>query len=355
MTRTALRGFCFCLLMTAMSGISLAQSFVLDLPDQSQRAEISQKIGITNITINYHRPLVKNRKIWDGLVPYGKVWRAGANENTTISFSDPVMIEGKPLDKGTYGLHMIPNAEEWTIIFSKNSTSWGSFTYDQAEDALRVTVKPRAADMHDALTYDFDQLQPDSAVVELEWEKVAVPFKVSVDVHDVVQASLKKQLRNLSQYTWMSWDDAANYLLTEKIALDDALTYANKSIENEDRYDNEMTKSKVLTALNRKDDAAVAEKKALNLANPLQVHLFARQLQAQKRSEEAFTIFRENAKKHPDQWFVHTGLARMYSAQGKFDDAAKEMKLALAAAPDNQKSYLDGLVRQLEAKQDINQ
>jgi tetratricopeptide (TPR) repeat protein len=355
MTRTALRGFCFCLLMTAMSGISLAQSFVLDLPDQSQRAEISQKIGITNITINYHRPLVKNRKIWDGLVPYGKVWRAGANENTTISFSDPVMIEGKPLDKGTYGLHMIPNAEEWTIIFSKNSTSWGSFTYDQAEDALRVTVKPRTTDMHDALTYDFDQLQPDSAVVELEWEKVAVPFKVSVDVHDVVQASLKKQLRNLSQYTWMSWDDAANYLLTEKIALDDALTYANKSIENEDRYDNEMTKSKVLTALNRKDDAAVAEKKALNLANPLQVHLFARQLQAQKRSEEAFTIFRENAKKHPDQWFVHTGLARMYSAQGKFDDAAKEMKLALAAAPDNQKSYLDGLVRQLEAKQDINQ
>ena len=337
-----------------MSGVSLAQSFVLDLPDQSQRAEISQKIGLTNITINYHRPLVKGRKIWDGLVPYGKVWRAGANENTTISFSDPVMIEGKPLDKGTYGLHMIPTADEWTIIFSKNSTSWGAFTYDQAEDALRVNVKPSAAAMHDALTYDFDQLQPDAAVVELEWEKVAVPFKVSVDVHDVVQASLKKQLRNLSQYTWMSWDDAANYLLTEKIAYDDALTYANKSIENEDRYDNEMTKSKVLAALNRKDDAAVAEKKALELANPLQVHLFARQLQGQKRNEEAFAIFRENAKKHPDQWFVHSGMARMYCAQGKFDDAAKEMKVALTGAPDNQKSYVDGLVRQLEAKQDIN-
>ena len=354
MTRTILRGFCFCLLLAAMSSVSPAQSLVLDLPDQSQRAEISQKIGITNITINYHRPLVKGRKIWDGLVPYGKVWRAGANENTTISFSDPVMIEGKPLDKGTYGLHMIPTADEWTIIFSKNSTSWGAFTYDQAEDALRVNVKPSAAEMHDALTYDFDQLQPDAAVVELEWEKVAVPFKVSVDVHDVVQASLKKQLRNLSQYTWMSWDDAANYLLTEKVAYDDALTYANKSIENEDRYDNEMTKSKVLAALNRKDDAAVAEKKALELANPLQVHLFARQLQGQKRNEEAFAIFRENAKKHPDQWFVHSGMARMYCAQGKFDDAAKEMKVALTGAPDNQKSYVDGLVRQLEAKQDIN-
>src|SRR5260370_3043945 len=209
--------------------------------------------------------------------------------------------------------------------------------------------------MDDEVNYDFDQVQPDSAEVELEWEKVAVPFKVSVDVHDVVQASLKKQLRNLSQYTWMSWDDSANYLLTEKLARDDALTYANKSIENEDRYDNEMTKSKVLRALNRKDDAAVAEKKALDLANPLQVHLYGRQLQGEKRNEEAFAIFRENAKKHPDQWFVHTGLARMYCAQGNFDDATKELKLALTAAPDNQKSYLDGLEKRLEAKQDINQ
>jgi len=358
MHRATLRGFLFCLLMAAVSGImpgvSSAQSFVLDLPLGSQRAEVSQRIGITDVTIDYHRPLVNDRKIWGALVPYGKVWRAGANENTTITFSDPVLIEGKPLDKGTYGLHMIPNADEWTIIFSKNSTSWGSFTYDPAEDALRVTVKPKPADMHNALTYDFDQLQPDSAVVELEWEKIATPFKVSVDVHEVVQASLKKQLRNLAQYTWMSGDDAANYLLAEKIALDNALAYANASIQNEDRFENELTKSKVLAALNRKDEAATAQKKALDLANPLQIHLYARQLQAEKRSDEAFAIFRENAQKHPDQWFVHSGLARMYCAQGKFDDAVKEMKLAMAAAPDNQKSYLDGLVKQLEAKQDIN-
>ena len=249
---------------------------------------------------------------------------------------------------------MIPNADEWTIIFSKNSTSWGAFTYDEKEDALRVTVKPQAADMHNALTYDFDQLKPNSAVVELEWEKIAVPFKVSVDVHDVVQASLKKQLRNLSQYTWISWDEAANYFLTEKIALDDALAYANKSIENEDRYDNEMTKSQVLKALNRKDEAATAQKKALSLSTPLQMHQFARQLMGEKRNEEAFVIFRENAQKHPDQWFVHVGLARMYSEQSKFDDATKEMKVALADAPDNQKTYLDGLEKRLESKQDIN-
>jgi tetratricopeptide (TPR) repeat protein len=355
MLRRTLPGFLLCLMLAALPGVSLAQSFVLDLPLQSQRAEISQRIGITDVTINYHRPLVNDRKVWGNLVPYGKVWRAGANINTTITFSDPVLIEGKPLDKGTYGLHMIPNADEWTIIFSKNSTSWGAFTYDEAEDALRVTVKPKPVDMHNALTYDFDDLQKDSAVVELEWEKVAVPFKVSVNVHDAVQASLKKQLRNLSQYTWLSWDDAANYLLTEKMAYDDALKYADKSIETEDRYDNELTKSKVLTALNRKDEAATAQKKALELANPLQIHFFARGLQGEKRNDEAFAIFRENAKKHPDQWFVHSGLARIYCSQGKFDDAAKEMKLALAGAPDNQKSYVDGLVKRLESKQDINQ
>ena len=229
------RGALFCLLAIVWSGVSGAQSVILDLPRQSQRAQLSQRIGITDITINYHRPLVNNRKVWDGLVPYGQVWRAGANENTTISFSDPVTIEGKALDKGTYGLFMIPTADQWTIIFSKNATSWGAFTYNEAEDALRVTVKPAATEMHNTLTYDFDDVQPNSAVVTMAWEKVAVPFKVAVDVHEVVEASMKKQLRGLGQYTWEGWDEGANYLRGEKVALDDALNYANKSIGVEDR------------------------------------------------------------------------------------------------------------------------
>ena len=243
MYKTILQGFLFCLLMAAAPATIFAQSFVLDLPLRSQYAEVTQRIGVTNITIKYSRPLVNDRKIWDGLVPYGKVWRTGANTNTTITFSDPIMIEGKLLDKGSYGLHTIPNADEWTIIFSKNWTSWGSFTYDPKEDALRVNVKPKAADMHNALTLEFDELQPDSAVVKLKWEKVEVPFKITVDVHEAVRQSLQKQLRTLSRYTWISWDDAANYLLTEKIHLNDALAYAEKSIENEDRFENELTKS----------------------------------------------------------------------------------------------------------------
>lgn len=354
MVRGIVRASLLCLLVSVLAELGAAQSFMLDLPRQSQHAVIMQRIGITDITINYHRPLVAGRKVWGGLVPYGDVWRSGANENTTITFTDPVTIEGKPLDRGTYGLHMIPGADNWVVIFSKNSTSWGSFTYDRAEDALRVDVKPRAADMHEALTYDFDEVKPDSTVVVMEWEKVAVPFKVGVDVHDIVEASLKTQLRGLTQYTWISWDDAASYLLAEKIDLPDALTYSNKSIENEDRYDNELTKSKVLVAMDRKDDAAVAEKRALELATPLQLHFYARGLQGEKRNDEAFAIFRANAQKHPDLWFVHSGMARMYCAQGKYDDAAKEMKVALASAPDNQKVYVEGLVKKLESRQDIN-
>jgi len=331
-----------------------AQSFVLDLPRQSQHAVVSQRLGVTDITISYHRPLVNKRQVWGNLVPYGQVWRAGANENTTIEFTDPVTIEGKPLAKGIYGLHMIPGQDQWVVIFSNNHTSWGSFTYKEAEDALRVNVKPQAADFHEALTYDIDQPSKDSAIVTMRWEKLAVPFKVGVNVDEVVQQSLNKQLRGLAQYTWMSWDDAGNYLLANKLDLNQALKYEDESIRNEERFDNLLTRSQILDAMGKKEEARATEAKALAKASPLQTHMFARGLQAQNRQDEAFAIFKSNADKNPDQWFVHSGLARMYCANGQFDKAAAEMKLALAGAPDQQKSYVEGLVKRLENKQDIN-
>ncbi|HUJ93887.1 MAG TPA: DUF2911 domain-containing protein [Terriglobales bacterium] len=342
------------LLLFGLVPFTQAQSFVMDLPLASQHAILTQRIGITDITIDYHRPLVNGRKVWGGLVPYGQVWRAGANENTTIEFTSPVMIEGQPLAAGRYGLHMIPGENEWVVIFSKMSTAWGSFSYDQAEDALRVQVKPQTTEMHDALTYDFDEPKADSAVATLRWEKVAVPFKIGVNVNEVVESSLQRQLRGLQQYNWMSWNDSANYLLASKVDLDQALKYANKSIENEDRFDNEITKSQVLAAMGQKEDAQATEDKALAMATPLQVHMFARGLQGQGQQDKAFQIFRTNAQKHPDEWFIHSGLARIACAQGNYTDAAKEMKLALAAAPADQKTYVESLVKRLEAKDDIN-
>jgi DUF2911 family protein len=260
----AMRKTILFLFMVASS--ARAQTFLLDLPLKSQEAEVSQRIGLTTMTVRYHRPLVNGRKIWGELVPYGKVWRTGANLNTTISFSDPVTVEGKPVDAGTYGLHMIPTAGDWTVILSKNSTSWGSFSYDASEDALRATVTPQPSDMHEALTYEFDQLRPDATVLELKWEKIAVPIRVSVDVHSVALASIKRQLRSLAGYSWMGPEEAAEYLLAQNFALDDALAYADKSIGIEDRIENELTKSKILSALHREAEAAAARKRARDLA-----------------------------------------------------------------------------------------
>jgi Flp pilus assembly protein TadD len=333
-----------------------AQSAVLDIPRASQHAQILQKVGITNITINYHRPLVGGRKIWGkgNLVPYGDVWRAGANENTTITFSDPVTVESQPLAAGTYGLHMIPGESEWIIIFSKTASAWGSFTYKKDEDALRVTVKPQPADFHEALTYDFDDPKPNAATVTMRWEKVAVPFKVEVNTHDIAAANLRQQLRGLSQYTWEGWDDAANYLLAEKYDFDEALKYADQSIGVERRYDNLMTKANVLDAMNRKDDATVARNQALDLANALQLHVYGRTLQTQGKQEQAFEIFRANIKKNPGHWLAHNENARLACARGDFETAVKEMKLAASGANDQNKNAIEALVKRLENKEDIN-
>jgi hypothetical protein len=332
-----------------------AQTVMLDLPRQSQHAVVTQRVGITDITVNYHRPLVNSRQIWGKVVPYGQVWRAGANENTTVTFTDPVMIEGQSLDKGTYGLHMIPGENQWTVIFSKMSTAWGSFSYKQDEDALRVTVKPQTAEFHDALTYDFDDVKPDSTVVTLRWEKVAVPFKVEVKVDDIVKASIPWQIRGLNQYYWEGWDDAAGYFLSTKTNLDEALKDEDQSIQTEERFDNVMNKSRILEAMGRKDDATTFRNKALEMANAQQLYFYGRQLQSEKKQEEAFALYRSNAKKFPDYWTSHVGLARVYSGQGDFDKAVQEMQAALAGTPDDSnRSNLQNYVKRLQSKDDIN-
>ncbi|MGZ4861038.1 MAG: DUF2911 domain-containing protein [Candidatus Angelobacter sp.] len=330
------------------------ETLMLDLPRQSQHAVVMQRIGITDITVNYHRPLANGRQIWGKVVPYGQVWRAGANENTTITFSDPVTIEGRPLDKGTYGLHMIPGESQWTLIFSKNSKDWGSFTYKQEEDALRVNVKPQTAEAYNALAYDFDDVKPDSTVVTMRWNKVAVPFKVEVKVNDLVTASIHRQLHGLNQYYWEGWDDAAGYFLANKINLDEALKDEDQSIQAEERYDNLMNKSKILEAMARKQDAEMFRTKALDKASALQLYFYGRQLQRDKKQDEALAIFRSTAKKFPDFWTSHMGMARVYSAQGDFENAVKEVKLSLTGAPDSNKANLETYVKRLQAKEDIN-
>jgi tetratricopeptide (TPR) repeat protein len=304
--------------------------------------------------MKYSRPLVNGRKIFGGIVPYGDVWRAGANENTIITFTDPVTIEGKPLDKGTYGLFMIPKEDEWTIIFSKTNTAWGAFSYKPDEDVLRVTVKPTTSDFHESLIYDFDNLQPDSALVTLRWDKTAVPFKVAVNVPQTVEASLQKQFRGIVQYTWQSYDDAANYFLDAKVDLPQGLKYADKSIEQEERYDNLMTKARILEAMGKGDEAKPLVAKALEKADAGQMYTYARQLQREHKQDQAFVIYRDLAKKYPTNWITYAGEARLSVGSGNYDEALKQMKLCLANAPDNQKQGVQSLIKRLEDKQDIN-
>src|SRR3954447_1073818 len=211
-------------ILLAVLALGVSVRADLNLPDVSQLAVTEQRIALTDIKVTYHRPLVNGRKIWGGLVPLGEVWRAGANENTVVDFSDAVSIEGQPLPKGTYGLHMIPTPDTWTVIFSKMSTAWGSYTYDQKEDALRVTVKPHATEMEEALEFEFEDLKADSATMTLKWEKVAVPVKIAVTPEATI-ANIRGQMRGRAQYEWEATNQAANFCLTHKVNLDEALKW----------------------------------------------------------------------------------------------------------------------------------
>jgi len=347
--------FAFATALSAL-GFSTARAQTnLDLPDVSQKAVVKQKLGVTEITVAYHRPLVNGRKIWGALVPFGQVWRAGANENTTIEFSMPVSVEGKALPAGVYGLHMIPTADSWTIIFSKMAVAWGSYTYSEAEDALRVTVKPRENEMEEALEYEFEDLKPDSVMVTMKWEKLAVPFRVSVTDAETTVPHIRNQLRGRAQYSWETLNEAANYCATKKINLDEALKWADQSIKIEERFENLATKADILKASNKPDEAKKVRDHALEIATSTALYSYARTLQGEKRDAEAMEIFPVVVKRFPQELVGNLAQARLKSAAGDFPAAIEAVKKAQALAnSDQQKTALQGLITKLEAKQDIN-
>ena len=355
MKSITLKPFALCFAIVGLGQIAFAQSD-LKLPDVSQAAEVKQRLALTDVTVNYHRPLVNGRKIWGGLVPYGKVWRTGANENTTIEFSDDVSVEGKPLAKGVYGLHMIPNQDSCTVIFSKTNTGWGSYSYDQKDDALRVDVKPKTLPQsEEALEFEFEDLKPTSTAVTLKWEKLGIPFTVSVNDAEQTLQNIRAQMKGAGQFAWQAPDQAAQFCLTRKINLDEALRWADASIQNEERFENLSTKADILKALNRQDEAKTTWNKALEKGKAPDLYSYGRQLQNQKKGAEAMEIFKEVAKRFPNGVFGYLAQARIKSAAGDFTGALGDAKQAQAAAPsEGQKQAIQGLIDRLQAKQDIN-
>ena len=339
-----------CCILVCSSISSIAQ-VPMALPEVSQRAEITQRIGYTDVTIVYHSPYVNGRKIWDELVPYGKVWRAGANENTTISFTDDVQINGNTLPAGTYGLHMIPNDNEWTIIFSKNHTSWGSFFYNKEEDALRVTAKPAPHEFQDWLDYNFTERKAASANVTLSWEKIRVPFTVGVDVNAVALRKIREQLRNMPGFSWHGWEEAAHYCIMNKTNYDEALKWINRSIQMQENYTNVAAKAQLLTLMGNTKEAAEAKGKVMGLlasADETQVNAFGYELMNENDAATALEVFRLNIKKHPDSWNAYDSMGEAYNNTGDRKQSLTNYKTALSKAPAEQKDRIKKVIAMLE-------
>jgi hypothetical protein len=252
-------------------GAAAAQQ--LALPRPSPNASVSQTVGVTEVTIRYSSPGVKDRKIWGGLVPYGEVWRTGANENTTIRFSTPVKVEGHELPAGLYGLQTIPTEGDWTVIFSKDADEWGAFSYKQENDALRITVKPETvADSLERMAFTFEDTTDNASEVVLRWEKLRVPFTLEVDTPKLVMEKVREAVR------WQTPYQAANYCIQNNTCLDEASRWLDASIALQETFTNLRAKALLLAkrndtkgAVSYGEKALAAAKTAQQAPNPQQV------------------------------------------------------------------------------------
>ena len=382
MSRRIRLGF---ILFVPLFGLSVAvfgvQGLTLPPSGDNPQSSVMQAIGPVRVTVSYSSPRVirgkndRHGKIWGELVPWGMSdlgfngctscpWRAGANENTTFAVDHAVKVQGQPLEAGTYGLHMIPGQEEWTVIFSRDANNWGSFWYDPKNDALRVKTKAAKAEYHEWLTYEFTEREPAKATLALKWEELQVPMSIEVEnVNQLWVDSIRAELRSSPGFNWQNWQQAANFCAQNNINLAEGLKWAERAVSDpswsggQENFATLATLSR-LQALNGKmEESQKTFDKALNhpSAQPVQIHMAARQLMTAGNKEQAIRVFQFNAKRFPNQWPVHVGLMRGYAAMGDKKKALEEAKLALAQAPDEaNKKNLQGLVKQLEEGKDIN-
>ena len=338
----------------------------------SPAAEVTQTIGISNVTISYSRPSVKEREIWGTrLAHYGYInlgfgsataapWRGGANENTTITFSDDATVEGKNIPAGTYGLFFgLQEDGKVDVIFSKNSGAWGSFFYSQDEDQLRVSVTSIENTHTERLTYDFVDIDKTSATAVLDWEKKRIPFKVSFNVDDIVLANAENELQNFTGFFWTGPASAAQYSLANDVELEKGLAWADASIGIQKNFNNLSLKAQILTKLGKTDEAKAVMDEAIKdpTAQAFQLHAYGRQLIASGDKDKALEIFLYNHKTNNGAWPTNYGLARGYSATGDYKKALKYLKLALTNVPANDTQnppIIEANIKKLENGEDIN-
>jgi tetratricopeptide (TPR) repeat protein len=284
-------------------------------------------------------------------VPFDQVWRAGANENTTIEFTDPVTIAQKEIPAGKYGIHMIPGREEWTVILSSVYYAWGSFSYDENEDVVRFKVKPVPADHTERLIYFFDNPTEKGVDVVMQWEKLRISFPVNIDVVQNVLANIRQELRSLPRFFWQGWNQAANFCLQNDVNLDEAMQWVNRSIAMNENFNNLRVKAGLLEKQGQQAGADELMEKGLNIATEAELNLYGYQLIGAGELDKAIGIFKLNIERHPDSWNVYDSLGEAYAQKGETKLAIEYYQKALDMVKlDNQKKRIEDILKGLQAK-----
>lgn len=329
--------------------VSFSSNAQLNTPRGSQMASVMQRVGTTDITITYSRPSVNGREVWGKLVPFGMnnlgfgtsqaaPWRAGANENTTITFTHDAKIEGESISAGTYGLHInVKDANNATIILSKDKDAWGSYFYDPAKDALRADVKLEDHDHTELLTFDFDKVDRNSTTAALKWEKKSIPFKIEVDVTNIVLEDIRGQFKGQQGFTRQNWEQAANFALNNGGDLDEALGWINAALEgqffSQKTVNGLAIKAQILQKKGDADGFGNTMDEAVEIANPNQINRIGYAMINAKDFDRAIKYMNMNVKSDPKNANWHDSLGEAYKAKGEKKTAIKHFKKSLALNP----------------------
>ena len=324
------------------------------VPRVSQQAVVSQRVGITDISITYHSPAVKGRKVWGALVPFDQVWRAGANENTLISFTHDVKVEGQNISAGTYGLYMMVRENSVDVIFSRATKNWGTVVPTPDETVLTVSVSPEIGPHQEWLSFDFQDRGGNDVTAALKWEKWVIPFNISVDVPTIVLDNIRAELKGLPGFGYLGREQAARFCMNNDIALHDAMTWIDGSIRAVKRFSNLAVKAGLLRKSGKTEEAEKLMEEALGLAQPAQVNVYGYQLMNSGDVEGAVKVFLGNIescpKSHPFYWGFVDSVGEAYLKMGDKKKAIKYYTLAKEYAPDNRQGYLDGVIKGIKEK-----
>lgn len=350
----------FLLTLGALAGLTQGTITTPRVP--SPAGSVSQTIGISTVSVNYSRPSVKGREVWGKLVPYGynvqnfgpgreAPWRAGANENTVITFSHPATIEGHTVPAGSYGLFFVVNADNTgEVILSKDYRSWGSFFYDPAQDVFRSKIQLRETPFTEMLTYDFINVNKNSAELVLNWEKKQFPVKVEFDVDKIVMDNATEQLKNTVGFTWQGFASAANYALQNKVNYEQGLQWANQAVAMNNSFNTISIKAGLLRAMGKTAEADQAMNDAVAIANENELNQYGYTLLNQKQYDKAIEIFILNTQRHPKSPNVWDSLGEAYATKGDKKNAVLSLKKSLSMNPPaNIKANSEKLLKDLGA------